>query len=260
MLKYPAAFTCNTSIVCRSQLEQKTSGKDLSMIVNQETAVMDMKIQEPPFGAEEKEYDELVRNWERKLKPYQHNRKLKPGQSVLLIVDFQEFFANPESHACLPHIHMVEGNIIRLLSAYRKRDLPVIFTRHAHGEDSNIGALGRWWRDPLMDGNPLSCLRFEPEEGEVLVVKDRYDAFYNTELDEVLRTMEAEELVIAGVMTDLCVETTARSAFVRDYDATIVLDATTTQEDKLHLSSLLTLAHGFAVIRRTDEILEALGE
>ncbi len=179
--------------------------------------------------------------------------------TALVVVDLQEFFVDPSSHAFLPLSPHIERNIRLLVDAYRRRGLPIIFTRHAHGAESTLGSMGRWWGDPLMASSPLSKLRLEPAEGEVVVVKERYDAFHNTSLEEELEDRGVKELVFTGVMTDLCVETTARSAFVRDYDVMVVMDATTTQSEELHISSLITLAHGFAIIRRTDEILGEIG-
>ena len=61
--------------------------------------------------------------------------------------------------------------------------------------------------------------------------------------------------MICGVMTHLCCETTARDAFMRGFDVYFVMDATATCNEELHLSSLLTLSHGFAVMVETEEVL-----
>ena len=74
-----------------------------------------------------------------------------------------------------------------------------------------------------MGSSRFSKLRIEPAEGEVVIEKSTYDAFHGTDAEGILNEMGVKEVVIAGVMTHLCVETTARSSFVRDFDVTVVL-------------------------------------
>ena len=188
-----------------------------------------------------------------RLSPFSRDRGLS-SSCALLVVDMQRFFIDPESHAFLPDSLCVLNNVRLLLEAFRRRGLPVIFTRHAHGP-GQLGAMGRWWRDPLMDGSEMSEIALDLIVGEHVVVKERYDAFHGTHLHELLLELDVHEVVVAGVMTDLCVETTARSAFVRDLDVTVAADACCTQDPELHYASLLTLAHGFAVIKRTRDII-----
>ncbi|MDG6220452.1 MAG: cysteine hydrolase [Candidatus Thermoplasmatota archaeon] len=202
--------------------------------------------------------EKKVERWKQELFPYLRKRPLDLENSCLIVVDMQKFFTCPESHACMPNAPRLEKNISRLLSAFRSRKLPVVFTRHSHPLGRDTGALGRWWRDPIMEDNPLAGLKMEPMPEEYVLIKDRYDAFFENGLEKVLADRGVKELVITGVMTDLCVETTSRSAFVRDYDVTVVMDATDTQDENLHLSALRTLAHGFAIIKSTNEILEEM--
>ncbi|RLA86221.1 MAG: hypothetical protein DRG31_00820 [Deltaproteobacteria bacterium] len=97
-----------------------------------------------------------------------------------------------------------------------------------------------------------------PREGERIIPKRRYSAFYRTPLEEHLRGLGVQDLVICGVMTNLCCETTARDAFIRDFRVFFVHDATATSAKELHLASLMNLAYGFAVIVDTEDVLRAL--
>ncbi|MEW6239950.1 MAG: isochorismatase family protein, partial [Chloroflexota bacterium] len=74
--------------------------------------------------------------------------------------------------------------------------------------------------------------------------------------EQTLRDLEVEQVVITGVMTHLCCETTARAAFVRGFDVFYVVDGTATYTEAFHRASLLNLAHGFAVPVLAEEILE----
>jgi nicotinamidase-related amidase len=108
-----------------------------------------------------------------------------------------------------------------------------------------------------MEGTPASEIHPDvaPLPGEKVVSKSRYSAFYNTDLETVLRSLDIRDLVISGVMTNLCCESTARDAFYRDYRVHFLLDATGAANEEFHISTLTNLAYGFAYIVETDQIL-----
>ena len=63
-----------------------------------------------------------------------------------------------------------------------------------------------------------------PQPGEIVVTKHRYDAFYGTDLEVILRTNKVQNLLFTGVATNVCVESTLRSAYMRDFPSVIVAD------------------------------------
>ncbi|MCK4818432.1 isochorismatase family protein, partial [bacterium] len=94
----------------------------------------------------------------------------------------------------------------------------------------------------------------KPSDTDEIIDKNRYSAFHGTGLDESLKLRKIDELIITGVMTNCCCETTARDAFVRDYRVFFVSDATATVNDELHVASLKNLAFGFAYIVSTKQL------
>ena len=120
------------------------------------------------------------------------------------------------------------------------------------------GAMGRWWREILQDGDPMGELDPRLDARGRIITKTQYDAFYGTNLEKILREQGARGVVVCGVMTHLCCETTARSAFVTGFDVYLPVDATATYTEALHRASLLTLAHGFAVPLLTADLLRRL--
>jgi bifunctional isochorismate lyase/aryl carrier protein len=88
--------------------------------------------------------------------------------------------------------------------------------------------------------------------------KSQYDAFYQTSLEEMLHAKGVTQVVICGVMTHLCCETTARSAFIRGFEVFFPVDGTATYNLAYHKASLLNLAHGFASLVLMKDILEAI--
>jgi len=97
-----------------------------------------------------------------------------------------------------------------------------------------------------------------PRPNEKVIFKHRYSAFYNTDLETVLRCLKVEDLVITGIMTNLCCESTARDAYYRDYKVFFLADVTGSVSEEMHLASLLNLAFGFAFVTTAKEILQEL--
>ncbi|MDZ7797621.1 MAG: isochorismatase family cysteine hydrolase [Candidatus Marinimicrobia bacterium] len=98
--------------------------------------------------------------------------------------------------------------------------------------------------------------QLKPLPDEKVVCKHRYSSFYNTDLETVLRCMRIEDLVISGIMTNMCCESTARDAYYRDYRVFFPADATGSINEDMHLASLLNLAFGFAYVNSAAEIAE----
>jgi ureidoacrylate peracid hydrolase len=137
----------------------------------------------------------------------------------------------------------------------------VIYTRHVHHPGLlDAGIMGWWWEGMCLEGTPESEVHPElaPQPGEKEILKHRYSAFYNTDLETILRVMKVEDLVITGIMTNMCCESTARDAYFRDYRVFFLADATGSITEEMHLASLLNLAFGFAWVTSVDTILEQL--
>jgi len=134
----------------------------------------------------------------------------------------------------------------------------VVFTRHCHLKGTDLGMLGKFFTDHIDCDEKDSYLVSElsPANDEMVFRKDTYDSFYNTGLKEHLRASGIEQVLVTGVLTHLCCETTARSAFVRGFEVYLAADALAATTEELHIGSLLGLAAGFAVIGDTAEILE----
>lgn len=193
------------------------------------------------------------------LKPLRsrHRLPLIPGCSALLILDMQRYFLEPSSHAHVPSAEAIVPRLVSLAGAYRARGLPIILTRHAN-PDGDDGMMPRWWRDVIHPGSPLSGIIPEFSGFGPIVEKKEYDAFHGTALDAELRERRVRQVIITGVMTHLCCETTARSAFVRGFEVFFTVDGTASYSEDFHQASLLNLAHGFAVPVLVSEILALL--
>jgi isochorismate hydrolase len=170
----------------------------------------------------------------------------------------QRYFLESDSHAFIPAATEIVDNVAGIVESYRRRDLPVIFTRHANVRGAPSRSMERWWKDVLYEDDRLSEIApaLAPLREERVIRKSRYSAFVGTDLEDKLRRLGIESVLITGVMTHLCCETTARDAFMRDFDVFIVIDGTASTSEDLHTSSLRTLTDGFAVPVTTEEVLK----
>lgn len=183
-----------------------------------------------------------------------------PGATALVAIDMERYFTDPSSHAYVPGSEIVLAGIARLAGAFAERGLPIVFTRHANTPD-DAGMLARWWDDIILEGSPLAVL--SPDVGAtagIVVSKTQYDAFHGTGLERILRERGVERLVITGVVTHLCCETTARCAFVRGFAVTFPVDATAAYSEDHHLATLLNLGHGFAALGFVQDVIDAMEE
>jgi bifunctional isochorismate lyase/aryl carrier protein len=186
-----------------------------------------------------------------------------PGvRPALLVLDMQRYFLDPTSPAFLPAAPSVLPNVLRLIRGWRQAGWPVVLTRHALGEGEEPGIMGHWWRELPREGREEARLATELEAaaatGAEVLRKSRYSAFAGTGLAARLRERGLQAVVIAGVMTHLCCESTARDAFQQDFAVALVTDATASAREDLHLGSLRALGHGFAFLPTTAEALALL--
>lgn len=200
--------------------------------------------------------------WLEQIAPFNtHPMQLNPEASALLVIDMQDFFLDPQSPTYTCGGPPIIANIQRLIAAFRERNRPVIYTKHVHhpsGHDAGI--MGWWWKGMCLEGSPQSEIHRDlaPAPGEKVVLKHRYSSFYNTDLEVVLRGLKVEDVVISGIMTNLCCESTARDAYFRDYRVFFPADATGSVTEELHLASLLGLSFGFAHVTGTADIFADL--
>jgi biuret amidohydrolase len=100
--------------------------------------------------------------------------------------------------------------------------------------------------------------RLEPRPGELVVNKTTYGPFNSTGLDHALRSMNVASLVGGGVVTNVCVETTARDAADRGYEVVLVDDGCAAFSPEIHEATLLSFQGPFGRVRTTDEVLALL--
>ncbi|MGA1819916.1 MAG: isochorismatase family protein [Thermoplasmatota archaeon] len=172
-----------------------------------------------------------------------------PGKTALLILDMQRFFTDPDSRAFIPGSREIIPIISNIVESFTG---PVFLTRHVQRADEN-NLMNVWWKDRIQ-GEPSEL---DPTisgiEGEV-VFKENYSALRNTTLKNRLKELDVRSLIITGVMTDLCCETTAREAFMEGFMVYFIADGTATATEERHLASLKAVSTGFGEVISSKEL------
>lgn len=182
------------------------------------------------------------------------------ANSALLIIDMQRYFLSESSQAFLPAAPAIVPSINALIAAFTKACRPLWFTRHGN-DPQESGPMAAWWRELLSRDHPLGHIEASLDfHDHPVLEKTQYDAFFKTDLEARLRQSHVQQLVITGVATHLCCETTARSAFMRGFSVFMAVDGTATWNRALHYASLRALAHACAVPLLTRDLIFAFAE
>jgi nicotinamidase-related amidase len=154
---------------------------------------------------------------------------LDPARTALVVVDMQNDFVHDGGTLQVPSATATLPAIARLLAMARGSGMRVVFSQDTHGPG-----------DPEFEIWPAHCLQgtpgweiveeLAPREDELVVRKVRYDAFYATELDHMLRLWNVDTLLLCGTVANICVHYTAASAALRWYDVVVVKDAVSAVE------------------------------
>jgi len=183
-----------------------------------------------------------------------------PEKSALVIVDMQNYFCDESSVPFVPSSTAIIPKVKNLVEAYRAKNLPVIFTRQMNTPE-DAGMMAKWWKYTIPANSQASEITpLINTENAYVVDKSQYDSFYNSNFESILKEKGVIQLVITGLLTHLCSETTARAAFVKGYESFFCVDGNVTYKEIFHTSSLINLAHGVASLVTCDEICEKLQE
>jgi len=191
----------------------------------------------------------------------------RPAKSAVIVVDVQNDFCRAEGAlgkagaSTAAALEMIP-NLQRLLTAARAAGTAVIFIQTIH-ESATDSAAWAWRLAGSVGG---SCRKdtwgaefteVAPLPDEPVVIKHRYSAFINTRLDSVLRTLKVENLIMTGVATNVCVESTARQGFMLDYNIVFMSDCTAAFTTSEHEMALYNIRTHFGVVATSGDVIAA---
>jgi ureidoacrylate peracid hydrolase len=200
--------------------------------------------------------------------------KVEPRHTALLVIDvLNDFCAEggmmEREGQDLRHVQQMAEALPRLLDTAREAGVLVVFVRNVYSTEENhylsdvwleqaarrrSGSYTVWpvcgagsWEGDFYSVRPLA--------EEPVITKHRFSAFHNTDLETVLRAHSVRSVVLAGVATDVCVETTAREAFVRDYYVVFLSDGTATYNRPSHEATLAVIDRFFGQVATMEDVI-----
>jgi ureidoacrylate peracid hydrolase len=141
-----------------------------------------------------------------------------------------------------------------LASAARAAGVPVAWTRMMLKPDYSDGGIVTRLRPGLMKAGGLRagtqdvelCSLVHAEPGDLFIDKSRHSSLYATGLEDILRQRRIHRVVVGGVTTSMCVETTVRDLAQRDYEVAVIEEACADFDPARHAASLAVMGFGFA--------------
>lgn len=203
--------------------------------------------------------------------------QLTTTDTALLLIDLQNGFVDPQGFLARrvgglsSSLATVVEPARKLLVAARTAGIPVIHTQHAFEADYADGGFivaevmpRRAFAGPMASRDLIKgsweadfVPRLEPIDGECVIHKNRYDAFIGTRLERLLNDNGSGTLVVCGVVTTLCVESTVRGASMRDFRVYLTVDALGDIDDEAHTQSVARLSRDFAHPITADAVATA---
>lgn len=193
-----------------------------------------------------------------------------PGKTALLSIDLQNCFVEGSPIAAPDGLKILE-RVNRLAEACRKAGILVIHTSIVFRPDrSNLGILAEFSppvRDGILDKGAESAALHKGlviGPGDILLDKPRFGAFHGTDLELILRRRGIDTVIVGGVATNVCCETTAREAAVRDFHVFFLSDGTATaamdhaSAEELQKATCATLGFLFAQVVTVDKMIRKI--
>jgi ureidoacrylate peracid hydrolase len=187
-----------------------------------------------------------------------------PRRSALIVIDMQNAFVAEGAPLETPGARAMLPRLERLIRFAREHRMPIVWTQSDHRPPYGGLMLRKFpiiqqqrvlWRgEPSFNMYPEML---QPEEGalEYRIVKHKFDAFFETDLDAILRFHRVDTVIVTGTATNACCESTARTAFMRDYQVAFPSDANATFDSAMHEATLRNIELLFGRVMTTDELL-----
>lgn len=196
------------------------------------------------------------------------NQLFEQTATALLVVDVQNDYCDKNGAIAragfdVSGVAAMMPNLRSLLDAAHACEMPVVLVQTSHDSSTDSSA----WRDRAGGKMKEVCrpgtwgsqfYQIEPAPEDIVVTKSRYSAFVNTKLDLVLRAREIKTLIVAGVATNVCVESTVRDACMLDYRVVLANDACSSFSTLAHHMSINNIESYFGRTANVTQIVSAL--
>lgn len=194
---------------------------------------------------------------------------IDPRRAALIVIDMQNAFVAEGAPLETPGARAMIPRLERLIRFARDQRIPIVWTQSDHRLPFGGLMLRKfpvireqrclWQGDASFEMYPQML---QPREGEreFRIIKHKYDAFFETDLDAILRFHKADTVIVTGTATNVCCESTARSAFMRDYQVAFPSDANATFDAAMHEATLKNIDLLFGRVMTTEDLLAEMEE
>ena len=194
--------------------------------------------------------------------------QLNSSNTALIVVDVQNDFCHNQGvfskykSVTLDQVEQAISNLSILIEKCREYNLPIIFIRTIHSAWTDSPS---WLKRMEGAGEKMQICRPDswgsnffnvaPEEGDCVITKHRYSAFIGTDLDLILKSQGVEYILVTGVATNVCVESTARDAYHRDYNVILIEDCCGAYDTAEHAATLNNISKFFGIVTSSETLL-----
>lgn len=198
---------------------------------------------------------------------------IRPSRTAVVVIDIQVDFASPDGALGLVGVDMsvvapAVAAAERLVALARTAGAPVVFVglRTAAALDSPAWLERSRRRGSISSEDSAICRAGQrgadfvgpmPQPGELVIDKIRYSGFFGTNLNAGLKALGVDTLLVCGLTTECCIDSTVRDAFHLDYHVFIATDACAAYEPEIHEASLKVLELNCAILVTVDEVKTA---
>ena len=188
--------------------------------------------------------------------------KANPSRAALILIDMENGFVEPEGGHCIRFAQSTVPACVRAVETAREKGIPVFFVKRiyrADGSDVELTRYAGWVAGNRACGpastGPNSAQAPEglrPKPGDYTIIKPRWSAFFQTELDLILRRLNIRTVILAGTTTPNCVRTTCYDAIALEYNAVVLTDCCSSQTEEIQRVNLEDMGRAGAMLMNSD--------
>ena len=184
--------------------------------------------------------------------------KPNPTRSALILIDMENGFVDPRGGHCIRFAQSTVPACVRAIETARSKGIPVFFVKRIYRADGSDVELTRYaaWKAgdracmPASTG-PNSAQAPEglrPQPGDYPIIKPRWSAFFQTELDLILRRLDVRTVLLAGTTTPNCVRTTCYDAIALEYNPVVLTDCCSSRTEEIQRVNLEDMQRAGAIL------------
>jgi len=184
--------------------------------------------------------------------------KPNPTRSALVLIDMENGFVEPKGGHCIHYARSTIPACAQALSLARSKGIPIFFVKRIYRPDGSDVELSRYaaWKaggracGPASQGfnSAQAPAALRPQPGDYTIIKPRWSAFFQTELDLILRRLDIRTVILAGTTTPNCIRTSCYDAIALEYNAVVLTECCSSQTEEIQRVNLADMQRIGAIL------------